>query len=105
MDGGFVSVVTERAAFLEDCARAAIIVTPLHAPGGCAAPIVIDRDRLAETGAITLRIGQTTVEWTTARESGEDRPWSPKPPPRRKTAAPPTLDMEAEDALDAAEPP
>ncbi len=112
IDGSFVSVVTERAAFVEDCARAAMIVTPLRAPTGCAAPIVIDRDRLAETGAITLRFRQSQdeaqveatigprVDWTMARENGEDRPWSPKPETRRKAVAPSPSALEAEDAPD-----
>jgi len=103
-NGSYVSVVSERAAFVEDCARAAMIVTPLHAPSGCAAPIVIDRDRLAETGAVTLRFQETAIVWTTARESGEDRPWSPRPATRRK-AAPPAPDTEADEIPDSAEPP
>lgn len=104
MDGSYVSVVNERAAFVEDCARATMIVTPLHAPSGCAAPVVIDRDRLAETGAVTLRFRKDSIEWTTARENGEDRPWSPKPAPRRK-AAPPAPDAEADEIPDSAESP
>jgi competence protein ComEC len=80
VDGREVSLVLSRGAFLEDCARAAIIVTPLYAPGGCAAPLVIDRARLAETGAISLRLGKdNAVEWTSARGIDEDRPWSPRP--------------------------
>ncbi|MGE5369325.1 MAG: ComEC/Rec2 family competence protein [Chloroflexota bacterium] len=80
VDGREVSLVLSRGAFLEDCALAAIIVTPLYAPGGCAAPLVIDRARLAETGAISLRLGKdNAVEWTSARGIDEDRPWSPRP--------------------------
>lgn len=46
---------------------------------GCAAPIVIDRDTLARTGVVTLRLEKDGgVAWTTARVSDEDRPWSPK---------------------------
>ena len=104
-NGSYVSVVSERAAFVEDCARAAMIVTPLHAPSGCAAPIVIDRDRLAETGAIALRFREAGIVWTTARENGEDRPWSPKPATRRKALPPPNPDAEVEDIPDAPEPP
>ncbi|MDJ0447164.1 ComEC/Rec2 family competence protein [Methylocystis sp. JR02] len=79
-DGRIVALATSRAALLEDCARAAIIVTPLRAPEGCEAPIVIDRRKLAETGAVSLRILEGgAVAWTTARGVDEDRPWSPKP--------------------------
>lgn len=79
-DGRAVSLVLARGAFLEDCARAAIVVTPLRAPNGCAAPIVIDREKLAETGAISLRLLKDgAVAWTTARGIDEDRPWSRRP--------------------------
>ncbi len=86
VDGRFVALVAERGAFLEDCARAAVVVTPLYAPAGCAAPIVIDRRRLSETGAVALRFKPDGVEWTTARAIDEDRPWSPAPRERRKPA-------------------
>ncbi len=97
VDGRVVALVTARAAFFEDCARAAIIVTPLRAPEGCNAPIVIDRRKLAETGAVSLRILEGgAIEWTTARGVDEDRPWSPKPAQPAKRAIAP--DEEAEEA-------
>jgi competence protein ComEC len=84
VDGRLVALVLERDAFLEDCARAAIIVTPLRAPRGCAAPAVIDKSRLEETGAVSLRLLKDgALEWTTARAMEEDRPWSPKPSRRK----------------------
>jgi competence protein ComEC len=87
-DGRIVALVTARAAFLEDCARAAIIITPLRAPDGCAAPIVIDRRKLAETGSVSLRLTKDGgVAWTTARGADEDRPWSPRPVQNAKRAA------------------
>lgn len=81
-DGRLVAVVLKREALLEDCAKAAIIVTPLLTPQGCGAPVVIDRRRLEETGAVTLRLKAGQVEWTTARRRADDRPWSRPPPPR-----------------------
>ncbi|MGE0196136.1 MAG: ComEC/Rec2 family competence protein, partial [Methylocystis sp.] len=84
VDGRFVALIAERGAFLEDCARAAVVVTPRYAPLGCAAPIVIDRRKLSETGAVSLRFKGDAVEWTTARAVDEDRPWSPAPHVRRK---------------------
>ena len=105
IDGRYISVVQTREAFVEDCARVAMIITPLHAPSGCAAPLVIDRDRLAETGAVTLRFQETAILWTTARESGEDRPWSRPPAPRRKPVPAPTPIPEREEASDDNEPP
>ena len=105
VDGRYISVAQSRNAFIEDCPRVAIIITPLHAPSGCAAPLVIDRDKLAETGAITLRFQDTGIVWTTARQSGEDRPWSPWPAERRNAAPKPNPAMETEEAPDDAEPP
>jgi hypothetical protein len=78
-DGRSVALVLDEAAFAEDCVRADLVVTPLYAPPGCAASLVIDRDRLRQTGAMVLtarRAGWTIV---TARTADEDRPWSPAP--------------------------
>ena len=94
VNGRFVALIAERGAFLEDCARAAIVVTPLYAPAGCAAPIVIDRRKLTETGAVALRFKGDGVEWTAARAIDEDRPWSPAPRERRKPAFVPLSDEE-----------
>jgi len=85
-DGRFVALVEKRAALIEDCAKAAVVVTPLFAPQGCAAPIVIDRRKLEETGAPALRFKPGGAEWTTARARGEDRPWSRAPRERRTVA-------------------
>ncbi|PWB82082.1 MAG: competence protein ComEC, partial [Methylocystaceae bacterium] len=82
VDGRFVALVEDRQALIEDCARAAILITRLGAPDGCGAPIVIDRRKLAETGAVTLRIAGERIEWRMARGVDEDRPWS-RAPPRR----------------------
>ena len=79
-----MALVAKREALIEDCARAAVLVTPLAAPQGCAAPIVIDRRKLAETGALTLRFDGEKIAWTTARAKDEDRPWSRAPPLRKK---------------------
>ena len=49
-----VSLIFDPAAFAEDCTRADIIVTSRYAPLGCAAKIIIDREKLKETGAVTL---------------------------------------------------
>ena len=52
--GRTVALVLDTQAFAEDCTRADIIVTPRFAPLGCAANIVIDREKLKQTGALTL---------------------------------------------------
>ncbi|HEY1735970.1 MAG TPA: ComEC/Rec2 family competence protein, partial [Methylovirgula sp.] len=87
-DGRALSLVLDRGAFAEDCRRAAVIVTPLWAPQGCAAPLVIDRDRLAETGSMTLKEQGDRWQITAARDGDEDRPWSPAP--KRRWQAPTT---------------
>lgn len=81
-DGRAVALVLDSRAFAEDCLRADIIVTPLYAPTGCAAPLVIDRERLRRTGALTLAARGTRRVMTTARAPEEDRPWSAAPRPR-----------------------
>ena len=73
-------------------------MTPLYAPWGCAAPLVIDRKKLEETGAITLRFGGETAIMQTARASGEDRPWSPAPKRRPARAAAEAVDENGERA-------
>jgi competence protein ComEC len=77
----------EKPAFAEDCLRAAVLITPLFAPRGCAAGLIIDRDTLRRTGAVTLRAKEGGFEMRTARATGEDRPWSPAPPARWGAAA------------------
>ncbi len=106
IDGRFVALIAERGAFFEDCARAAVVVTPLYAPAGCAAPIVIDRRKLSETGAVALRFKADGVEWTTVRAVDEDRPWSPAPRERRKPtfAAPLSEEERSEEDARAMEP-
>ncbi len=60
--------------------RADIIVTPRFAPLGCAANIVIDRDKLKQTGALTLAFAKDgVVQMRAARAADEDGPWSPAP--------------------------
>jgi competence protein ComEC len=86
VDGRSVALVTDRKALIEDCARAAIVIAPFYAPAGCGASILLDRRKLAETGAVTLRFGPEAVEWRTARGPGEDRPWS-RAPKQRATSA------------------
>ncbi len=87
-DGRMVSLVLKRAAFAEDCERADVVVTPLFAPSGCAAPLVIDRDVLRVSGALAFRGGTRGIERVAARAPEEDRPWSPAPPRRWGKAQP-----------------
>ena len=79
-DGRAIALVLDRAGFAEDCLRASIVVTPLWAPRGCAAAVILDRPRLRTTGAVTLAIDGAGFIQRTARAIDEDRPWSPAPP-------------------------
>ncbi|MGP9821833.1 ComEC/Rec2 family competence protein [Salinarimonas sp. NSM] len=72
---GAVALVREPGAFAEDCARAALLVSRLTAPGWCAAPHVLDRARLARTGAVTLRLHDGALAMETVRRAPETRPW------------------------------
>ncbi len=80
-DGRAVAVDLDPSAFAEDCLRASVLVTPLVAPLGCAAPLVIDRDSLKRTGSVTLKAVTGSDAFTTLAVRGvdEDRPWSPLP--------------------------
>ncbi|MBO0734211.1 MAG: competence protein ComEC, partial [Methylocapsa sp.] len=94
--GRIVSLVFKPAAFVEDCARADIVVSPLYAPIGCAAKIIIDREKLKETGAVTLSFKKDgRVEMRPARAPDENRPWSPAPKRGWGRAVPPPGDDEA----------
>jgi competence protein ComEC len=78
--GQTVSLIFDPAAFAEDCARADMIVTSRFAPVGCGAKTVIDREKLKQTGALTLSFKKDgSVEMRAARAPDEDRPWSPAP--------------------------
>jgi competence protein ComEC len=83
-----LALVLDKSAFAEDCSRADIVVTPLFAPIGCGAGLVIDRDTLRETGALTLAFTESGIVRHSARAPGEDRPWSRAPKPRWGRSAP-----------------
>jgi competence protein ComEC len=90
VDGRKVALVSDRRALIEDCARAEIVIAPFDAPAGCGAPILLDRRKLRETGAVTLRFEPDRIVWRMARGPSEDRPWSRAPQRRaeRETAEP-----------------
>jgi competence protein ComEC len=87
--GGAVAHVTRADAFEEDCRRAAVLVTPLRAPAYCRPPVLLDRDRLAGTGAVVLvprgeRLTSAAGESAAYDVVGQrrpttDRPWIRKP--------------------------
>lgn len=85
-DGRAVALVLQVEAFAEDCRRAAVVVTPLFAPDGCAAT-VFDRKSLSRSGAVTLKAETSGFRVTSARAADEDRPWSPLPHQAAKAPA------------------
>ena len=81
-DGRFVSYLEDRRGFGEDCRRAAMVLSRLAAPPGCAATIVIDRGFLAAHGASAVRATETGFSVVTSRRPDESRPWLSKGPAR-----------------------
>ncbi len=78
-DGRAVALVKDRRAFPEDCARAAVLITPLTAPPDCAAPLILDRRRLSSRGAAALRLDAGRTDVTHAAGPGRNPPWRAKP--------------------------
>ena len=79
-DGRLVSLARWPEAVVEDCDKAAVLITRRPVPEACAAR-AIDADTLRREGAQSLR--QTRGKWvvTAVRPAGRDRPWSPGPEP------------------------
>jgi competence protein ComEC len=96
-DGSVVALVTRVAAFEEDCLRADIVISRFKAPASCVAPVILDRARLAASGAVTLRFGNGGSTLSASRSPDEDRPWS-RPPATRKGRAPSQAPEVVEDA-------
>ena len=80
-DGRAVALVKDGRAFPEDCARAALVITALRAPPDCAAPLVIDRRRLAERGAVAVRLDGDALVPTYAHGARRAPPWRSNPEP------------------------
>jgi competence protein ComEC len=111
--GAFVALAQRAEALVDDCDRAALIVTARPPLAGCAAPI-IGIERLRRHGALALRRsrdGGFAVD--AVKPSGIDRPWSPAvagdsdaettipasraAPPRTIDATPSEADVQAEE--------
>jgi competence protein ComEC len=73
--GGLVAIGTSPAAFADDCARAALVLTTRRAPWACAAT-VIDRTASRQGGALALRRVGEAWQVTAARPPGQVRPWA-----------------------------
>ena len=78
--GAFVALATRPEALVDDCERAALIVTARPPPPrGCAAS-VIDAERLRRHGALVLRRTRDGYAIDAVKPGGIDRPWSPAVP-------------------------
>jgi competence protein ComEC len=75
-DGTLVAVARTAEAFVDDCARAALVVTARTAPPDCAVP-VIDRNAVRRKGAMALYREGERWRIEPARPPGQDRPWAP----------------------------
>jgi competence protein ComEC len=75
-DGAIVALALRPDALADDCARAALVVTPRQAAPACASP-VIDGNRLRSQGALALRRTRDGFAVDAVRPRGADRPWSP----------------------------
>ena len=83
-EGESLSIVLDRLAFDEDCARAEVVVSALTAPRDCKAKFVLDEKALARLGAVGLTWSDDNGFTLTADRSPlENRPWSPAPEPAR----------------------
>jgi competence protein ComEC len=79
-EGESLSIVIDRMAFDEDCARAEVVVSALAAPPACKAKFVFDERTLARLGAVGLAWnGETGFALTSDRSTLQNRPWSPQP--------------------------
>jgi competence protein ComEC len=104
-DGRLVALSLSLEAFAEDCARAAVIVSPREAPPRCSA-LVFDRTNWSKSGAVELYIDGEGFTVKPTRPLGYDRPWSPAhvtprriTPPGLRTpdATPRTEDLRPDD--------
>jgi competence protein ComEC len=75
-DGAMVALALRAEALADDCERATLIVTTMHAPAGCTAR-VIGPDELRRSGAMALRLTGGGFVTVAARPKAADRPWSP----------------------------
>lgn len=101
-DGRYIALSLSPDSHQDDCRRAAIVVTPGHAPSSCAA-MVIDRPSRMRTGAVTLRREGDGFALTPSRPAGYDRPWARAVPSAGDAGAPGPRPAATRDATPRAE--
>jgi competence protein ComEC len=77
-DGAVVALALRPEALVDDCARAALIVTLRQASPDCKA-LVINQERLQKQAAVSLRRTRDRFVIDAVRPNGLNRPWSPAP--------------------------
>jgi competence protein ComEC len=82
-EGESLSIVLDRLAFEEDCARAEVVVSALNAPSGCKAKFLFDEQALSRLGAVGLTWADNGFTLASDRSALKNRPWSPAPEPAR----------------------
>lgn len=75
-DGSHIALTLKPEAFVDDCARAAIVVTMRQPPADCAA-LVFDREALRKQGAVALRKTGDGYTVIAIKLRNVDRPWAP----------------------------
>jgi competence protein ComEC len=108
-DGALVALALRAEALVDDCERAALVVTTTQAPTSCSAP-VIDLGHLRRQGTMDLRRAPDGFLVESVRPRGFDRPWSPalngnddyatlltRPLAKRVDATPSEADLQADE--------
>jgi competence protein ComEC len=75
-DGRAVALARTAEALVEDCERAAFVVTARNGPPACAAAI-IDRNAARNAGAVAARLHGSAIAIEAARPDTYQRPWTP----------------------------
>lgn len=89
--GRAVALVRDRAALIEDCALADLVVSTVPAKRLCAgATVVIDRNDMRAKGAHAIWIGTDGITVKAVNDGRGTRPWVPRPPERAPRRAPAT---------------
>ncbi|MCH7544021.1 MAG: ComEC family competence protein, partial [Proteobacteria bacterium] len=84
-NGHVVALVDSRAAIIEDCWIADVVIARIPIRGECpSAGTVVDRFDLWRNGAYALWLEDGRVRAQSVRDVRGNRPWSPARKPRRK---------------------
>jgi competence protein ComEC len=103
-DGALVSVALAAEAFVEDCTRAALVLSARTAPPWCKAQTV-DRTVWKRNGALALRRTKDGFDMIAARPPAYDRPWARAPAGQAASPAAPAAVAPARQAAPDATPP